>query len=119
MWHFQEKGKKRQTGWFPASYVKLLESKDAKASNATPAVAATPAATAASATEVAAAEEEEKFRAIHAFASQNGDELSFEAGEVISLLSKDEPDWWKGRIGEDRVGVFPANYVEPVGSELQ
>ena len=96
--HFQEKGKKRQTGWFPASYVKLLESKDAKAAN-----------NAASATAAA-----EKFRAVHAFASQNGDELSFEAGEVITLLSKDEPDWWRGQIGEDRVGVFPANYVEPV-----
>ena len=55
----QEKGKKRQTGWFPASYVKLLESKDAKAGNAAPAAAA--------ATNAAAAE---KFRAVHAFASQ-------------------------------------------------
>ena len=104
--HFQEKGKKRQTGWFPASYVKLLESKDAKAANN--------AATATAAETNAAAAAAEKFRAVHAFASQNGDELSFEAGEVIALLSKDEPDWWRGQIGEDRVGVFPANYVEPV-----
>ena len=88
--------------------MKLLESKETKGNNAAGAAAAAGSATAA-----------EKLRAVHAFQpeNQNGDELSFEAGEVITLLSKDEPDWWKGQIGEDRIGVFPANYVEPVGGE--
>ena len=76
----QEKGKKRQTGWFPASYVKLLESKDAKAGNA-----AAPAA-AAAATNAAAAE---KFRAVHAFASQGRVHKSSLSVKLIQIRIRD------------------------------
>ena len=35
------------------------------------------------------------------------------AGDIISVVGKDpdDEDWWTGRLG-DKVGVFPANYVE-------
>ncbi|KAI9006451.1 ankyrin repeat-containing domain protein [Hyaloraphidium curvatum] len=36
--------------------------------------------------------------------------LSFSAGEVITVLSKESDDWWLCQIGE-RKGLVPANYV--------
>lgn len=43
------------------------------------------------------------------------DELSLRKGDVVEVLSKDslvsgDEGWWTGMI-EDRVGVFPCNYV--------
>ncbi|KAE8353715.1 hypothetical protein BDV28DRAFT_132600 [Aspergillus coremiiformis] len=45
-------------------------------------------------------------------ADQDGD-LSFKKGDVITILKRTDKkeDWWTGRIG-DRVGIFPANYVD-------
>ena len=86
-------GGKRATGWFPASYVKLMESK-AKDNK----------------------EEPKKFRAVHDFNGTQEDELSFAAGATIALLDKPEGDWWKGEC-DGRTGVFPSNYVEPIGEK--
>ena len=54
----------------------------------------------------------EKFSAIYTYVAQYEDELSFEEGDVITVLSKDEADWWKGELN-GKSGVFPSNYVEP------
>lgn len=40
---------------------------------------------------------------------EQGD-LSFNAGDVVSVVKK-EGDWWTGKIGEN-VGIFPSNYVQ-------
>lgn len=42
-------------------------------------------------------------------------DLTFGAGEVIEVTSKDPSGWWQGRVkGEpSRKGQFPANYVGP------
>jgi growth factor receptor-binding protein 2 len=45
-------------------------------------------------------------------ASEEG-ELSFKKGDVISITSKPDQNWWKGLIG-NREGLLPAPYVEPV-----
>merc|ERR1719237_1246248 len=78
------KGKKRAVGWFPASYVKLLAGNEASGSTETNAPAATNGAGG------------EKYSAIYSYAGQYEDELSFEAGDVIMVLAKEEADWWKG-----------------------
>ncbi|KAF9000640.1 hypothetical protein BDQ17DRAFT_1281814 [Cyathus striatus] len=39
------------------------------------------------------------------------DDLSFQAGNVIEVLSTMNPDWWTGRYN-GREGIFPSNYVE-------
>ena len=83
----QKKGEKKQVGWFPASYVKLMEK--GKADGAAAPVAA-PAAS---------------LKALFAYTAQNDDELSFEEGAVIKLISKDEDVWWKGEL-DGKVGVF-------------
>lgn len=54
-----------------------------------------------------------KYRALFTYAGQHDDELAFNAGDVITLLSKDEEAWWKGEL-DGRVGVFPSNYVEEI-----
>ena len=68
----------------------------------------------ASATEAAASEAKKpQFRALYSYAGQHDDELAFNAGDIISLISKDEEAWWKGQL-DDRIGVFPSNYVEEI-----
>ena len=55
----------------------------------------------------------EKYTAVYTYAAQYEDELSFEAGETVTVLNKDEADWWKGECN-GKTGVFPSNYVEPL-----
>jgi len=67
----QSKGKKRQVGWFPASYVKLMESSTEKAQSAAQ----------------DAKVEGPKFRALFPYTSQNEDELSFQVHSHTLLSS--------------------------------
>lgn len=55
-----------------------------------------------------------KYRALYAFDGRSDDELSFCVGDVITLLSDDAGDGWYFGSCQGRVGVFPANYVEPL-----
>lgn len=52
-----------------------------------------------------------KVRALYDFWGQNSAELSFQAGEIISLISQEDPGWWEGELHGNR-GLFPSNYVE-------
>ncbi|KAJ3205050.1 Osteoclast-stimulating factor 1 [Entophlyctis luteolus] len=45
----------------------------------------------------------------YAYSAQNADELSFEEGDVLYVLQKDDAGWWKCRCG-DSEGLVPANY---------
>ena len=58
-----------------------------------------------------------KFRALYSYAGQHDDELAFNAGDMITLLSKEEEAWWKGEL-DGRVGVFPSNYVEEINCKF-
>lgn len=54
------------------------------------------------------------------------DELTLRLGDIVQVLSKDsrvsgDEGWWTGKI-QDRVGIFPSNYVtrtESFSSKLQ
>ncbi|XP_044539074.1 intersectin-2-like [Gracilinanus agilis] len=87
----QARGKKRQKGWFPASHVKLLGPSGERGTPAPP-----PAC---------------QVIAMYDYAASNEDELSFSKGQLISVLSRDDADWWHGHIG-GAAGLFPANYVK-------
>ncbi|WKX89898.1 hypothetical protein Q1695_009049 [Nippostrongylus brasiliensis] len=50
-------------------------------------------------------------KAMYDYDAQDTDELSFLAGEEIELMQKHESGWWQGKIGQ-RIGLFPANYVQ-------
>uniref|UniRef100_A0A3Q2T863 Intersectin-1 n=1 Tax=Fundulus heteroclitus TaxID=8078 RepID=A0A3Q2T863_FUNHE len=79
----QARGKKRQIGWFPANYVKLLS----------------PSTTLC------------QVIGMYDYVAQNDDELAFQKGQVINVLNKDDCDWWKGELN-GREGLFPSNYVK-------
>ncbi|CAL1611601.1 unnamed protein product [Knipowitschia caucasica] len=52
-------------------------------------------------------------RAFWAYDAQDTDELSFNADDVIDILSEDASGWWFGRL-RGREGMFPGNYVEKI-----
>jgi len=52
----------------------------------------------------------DKVQAMYPYQALNDDELSFEPDDIISVLSRDEPDWWKGELN-GITGLFPSNYV--------
>lgn len=48
--------------------------------------------------------------ALYPYKAQNDDELSFEKDDIISVVGRDEPEWWRGELN-GLSGVFPSNYV--------
>uniref|UniRef100_A0A673BYQ2 Intersectin 1 (SH3 domain protein) n=1 Tax=Sphaeramia orbicularis TaxID=375764 RepID=A0A673BYQ2_9TELE len=88
----QARGKKRQIGWFPANYVKLLSPSTSKTTPTEP----TPP---------------KLVIGMYDYVAQNDDELAFQKGQVITVLNKDDCDWWKGELN-GREGLFPSNYVK-------
>ncbi|GAB1300436.1 Intersectin-1 [Apodemus speciosus] len=94
----QARGKKRQIGWFPANYVKLLSPGTSKITpTELPKTTVQPAVC--------------QVIGMYDYAAQNDDELAFSKGQVINVLSKEDPDWWKGEVS-GQVGLFPSNYVK-------
>ncbi|CAG8570950.1 5001_t:CDS:10 [Acaulospora colombiana] len=56
--------------------------------------------------------------AIHPFEAENDDEISFDLGDPITVLEKDDmygDGWWQGRTTEGKVGLFPVSYTSPNG----
>lgn len=49
--------------------------------------------------------------ALYAYQATEATEVSFTAGELISLLSTESPDWYYGCTADGRAGYFPATYV--------
>uniref|UniRef100_A0A8C5T6M1 Intersectin-1 n=1 Tax=Malurus cyaneus samueli TaxID=2593467 RepID=A0A8C5T6M1_9PASS len=93
----QARGKKRQIGWFPANYVKLLSPGTSKS---TPTELPKPAAPSVC-----------QVIGMYDYSAQNDDELAFNKGQIINVLNREDPDWWKGEVN-GHVGLFPSNYVK-------
>ncbi|XP_051159795.1 intersectin-1 isoform X3 [Leptopilina boulardi] len=101
----QARGKKRQIGWFPASYVKLLTSNSNRSTPVSHGYLDSPTDP-----------NVERVMALYPYQAQNEDELSFEKGDVITVLAKEEEAWWRGELNGVS-GVFPSNYVSSMSSE--
>ena len=50
------------------------------------------------------------------YVASNSDELSFERGVELTILSKDDqdPGWWRGMLPNGTTGIYPANYVQEI-----
>uniref|UniRef100_A0A8D0GNM3 SH3 and cysteine-rich domain-containing protein n=1 Tax=Sphenodon punctatus TaxID=8508 RepID=A0A8D0GNM3_SPHPU len=51
--------------------------------------------------------------ALYKFVPQENEDLEMRPGDKITLLEDSNEDWWKGKI-DDRIGFFPANFVQRV-----
>ncbi|XP_060769787.1 intersectin-2a [Neoarius graeffei] len=87
----QARGKKRQKGWFHSSNVRLLEPNSGKTTPVPQPLC--------------------QVIAMYDYKAANGDEMTFQKGQLINVLNKDDSDWWKGEIN-GVTGLFPTNYVK-------
>ncbi|XP_046617451.1 intersectin-1 isoform X4 [Neodiprion virginianus] len=102
----QARGQKRQIGWFPASYVKLLGSNSNRSTPVSHRYQDSPTDP-----------NVERVMALYPYQALNEDELNFEKGDVITVLAKEDASWWRGEMNGVS-GVFPSNYVSPMSSDL-
>ncbi len=49
--------------------------------------------------------------ALYDYNAQEGNEISFKQGDVISNVTKPDADWWEGTCNNKR-GLFPGNFVQ-------
>ncbi|XP_059183269.1 neutrophil cytosol factor 2 [Centropristis striata] len=54
-----------------------------------------------------------QFVALHSYESSNPEDLSFQQGDTITLLSRVNQDWLEGKCNGN-TGIFPASFVEEV-----
>ncbi|XP_038619417.1 GRB2-related adapter protein isoform X3 [Tachyglossus aculeatus] len=47
------------------------------------------------------------------FSAQDPSQLNFYRGDIIEVLDRSDPNWWRGKLCS-RIGFFPRNYVHPV-----
>ncbi|CAB1328032.1 unnamed protein product [Coregonus sp. 'balchen'] len=122
----QARGKKRQIGWFPANYVKLLSPSTSKTTPTEPMPPKLPMPSAGRGQEQGTdggppgpwgPSVTQHMTAVcqvigmYDYMAQNDDELPFGKGQIINVLSREDPDWWKGELNGS-VGLFPSNYVK-------
>lgn len=50
-------------------------------------------------------------KAIYAYQAQHHDELSFQEGDTLYILEKNEDGWWKAKCGS-KSGLIPSNYID-------
>ncbi|KAM6953998.1 intersectin-2-like [Aplochiton taeniatus] len=87
----QVRGKKRQRGWFRSTNVKLLGPSSGRS---------TPIPTPVC-----------QVVAMYDYMAANQDEITFSKGQLINVLDKTNPDWWKGEVN-GVTGLVPTNYIK-------
>jgi hypothetical protein len=53
----------------------------------------------------------EEVVALHDFAGESARELSFNKGDVLTVVNKFHPDWWEA-AKDGKTGIIPSNFVE-------
>ena len=52
-----------------------------------------------------------RVRALYDYDAQGEEELTFKEGDIITVLVKEDENWWLGTL-HGRKGMFPCTYVE-------
>lgn len=52
-------------------------------------------------------------KALYDYDANEADELSIRTGDLIVIISKDDPGWWVGSLNGKK-GLFPSNYVQDI-----
>ncbi|ELT92642.1 hypothetical protein CAPTEDRAFT_228034 [Capitella teleta] len=55
--------------------------------------------------------------ALYDYQAQRSDEISLVRGDVITVLFKDNDNWWMGELPSGNQGFFPANYVASTNND--
>ncbi len=53
---------------------------------------------------------------LYALLFQDPEDLSFKKGDILTILKKEEEDWWFARHSNGSEGLIPKPYVEEVSS---
>lgn len=61
----------------------------------------------------------ERAVALYDFEAQGDDELSVAENDSLTLIERENDDWWKVRNASGQEGVVPASYVEVMGGTAQ
>eukprot|EP00118_Oscarella_pearsei_P025897 m.308991 g.308991 ORF g.308991 m.308991 type:complete len:188 (+) comp45235_c0_seq1:1-564(+) len=56
----------------------------------------------------------ERVRALYKFESNDPEDLPFQKGDIMVILSKDEEQWWFAQHADGRSGQIPTPYVETI-----
>ncbi|KAK4517106.1 Rad2 nuclease [Mucor velutinosus] len=58
-------------------------------------------------------------RALYSFQAESSNELTLRPNDLIAILSKEDADWWQGRLKNGKIGYFPANHVEIIEKNIE
>lgn len=58
-------------------------------------------------------------RALYSFQAESANELTLRPNDLIAILSKEDADWWQGRLKNGKIGYFPANHVEIIEKNIE
>jgi len=45
------------------------------------------------------------------YSGSSPEDLTFKAGDLITVIDRDDPNWWHGRLDNGQSGTFPSNFV--------
>ncbi|KAL7315143.1 Peroxisomal membrane protein PAS20 [Mucor circinelloides] len=58
-------------------------------------------------------------RALYSFQAESSNELTLRPNDLVAILSKEDTDWWQGRLKNGKIGYFPANHVEIIEKNIE
>ncbi|KAJ3434265.1 syndapin isoform c [Anaeramoeba flamelloides] len=59
----------------------------------------------------------EKYKALYSYEKNEEGEISFNEGDYLIIIEKDESGWWQAQLG-DKIGTIPSTYLA-IGNETQ
>lgn len=58
----------------------------------------------------------EKYITLYTFEGKDPEDLPFRKGEILTILQKDEAQWWTARNSKGDKGQVPVTYLQKVGT---